>query len=165
MDKTLFIRIISGFFSGMVCVSMACAAPESASLMATPPQPTWNKLTVQQKIVLAPLSDTWDSMEHYRRKRWLGISGRFSSQSPAEQRRIQAQMQAWEKLTFEQRKEARKNFKTARQLPREKKQELKRKWAEYSSLSDAEKLKFLNIARPATDTRLPDPPVLPESTP
>ncbi|MDR2507500.1 MAG: DUF3106 domain-containing protein [Candidatus Accumulibacter sp.] len=149
----------------MIFVSTACAAPESASLMATPPQPAWNELTVQQKIVLAPLSDTWDSMEHSRRKRWLGISNRFSSQSPAEQRRIQAQMQAWERLTFEQRKEARKNFKTARQLPREKKQELKRKWAEYSNLSDAEKLKFLNMDRPATDTHSLDSPILPEVTP
>ena len=56
-----------------------CATP-SPSLIATPPQPKWTELTVQQRVVLAPLSDEWDSMEYYRQKKWLGIALRFLPQ-------------------------------------------------------------------------------------
>ena len=42
----------------------AWSASPSPSLIATPPQPKWTELSVQQRIVLAPLSDEWDSMEY-----------------------------------------------------------------------------------------------------
>jgi hypothetical protein len=127
-------------------------------------------LTVQQKIVLAPISDDWDSLEYYRQKKWLSIVTRFPSMAPEEQRRIQGQMQEWDKLSAEQRQQARQNFKTASQLPDEKKQEFKKKWAEYVNLPDDEKEKFKQQAaskpvpksgRPAasTTTVLPLPPI------
>jgi hypothetical protein len=127
------------------CCSLAStgwAETPSPSLIATPPQPKWSDLTVQQKIVLAPLSDDWDSMEYFRQKKWLVIAARFPEMTPEDQRRIQGQMQAWGKLTPEQRELARENFKTANQLPVEKKQELKQKWEEYSSLPEDEKEKL-----------------------
>jgi len=123
-------------------VTTGWAESSSPSLIATPPQPKWSELTVQQKIVLAPLSDDWDSLEYYRQKKWLGIAARYPVMTPEEQRRIQVQMQAWGKLTPEQRQLARENFKTAKQLPVEKKQELKQKWEEYSSLPEDEKEKL-----------------------
>lgn len=109
------------------------------SAIATPPQPQWTELTVEQRTILAPLSDDWDAMEYNRQKKWLGITRRFPTMLPEEQRRIQAQMQEWGKLTPEQRRLARENFMTANKLPAEKKQELKQKWEEYSSLPEEEK--------------------------
>ena len=47
-----------------ILAAPAGAASPSPSLIATPPQPKWTELSVQQKIVLAPLSDEWDSMEY-----------------------------------------------------------------------------------------------------
>lgn len=110
------------------------AAPSNPALMATPPQPKWSDLSIPQRIVLAPLSDDWDAMENYRQKKWISIAARFSEMPPEEQRRIQVQMQSWDKLSPEERNAARENFKTANQLPTEKKQQLKQKWEEYSSL-------------------------------
>ena len=101
----------------LTLTASAWAAPPSPSLIATPPQPKWTELTVQQKIVLAPLSDEWDSMEYYRQKKWLGIAVRFPSMTPQEQRRIQEQMQEWDKLSPEERQLAREKFKSATQLP------------------------------------------------
>ena len=109
------------------------------SAIVTPAQPQWTELTVEQKIVLAPLSDDWDILESNRQKKWLGIARRFASMTPAEQRRIQTQMQEWGKLTPAQRAQARENFITASQLPAEKKEELRQKWEEYSSLPEEEK--------------------------
>ena len=147
MVKTRLVAII---FTCVV-VTTGWAETPSPSLIATPPQPMWSELTVKQKIVLAPLSDDWDSMEYFRQKKWLGIAARFHEMTPEEQRRIQGQMQAWGKLTPEQRQLARENFKTANQLPVEKKQELKQKWEEYSSLpeDEKEKLKQQAASKPA----------------
>ena len=125
-------------------VSSSWAATPVPSLMATPPQPAWSELPVPQKIILAPLSDDWDSLESYRQKKWLGIAERFPSMTPLEQRRIQSQMQAWGKLTPEQRELARKNFLTASQLTEADKQALRQKWHEYSSLSPEEKNALIN---------------------
>jgi hypothetical protein len=130
-----------GLIAGLV-VTMGWAAPSSPSLIATPPQPKWSELTVQQKIVLAPLSDDWDSLEYFRQKKWLGIAATFPRMTPGEQRRVQAQMQEWGKLTPEQRQTARENFKTANQMSAAKKQELKQKWEEYSNLPEEEKEKL-----------------------
>jgi hypothetical protein len=118
------------------------AATSSPSLIATPPQPKWSELTVQQKIVLAPLSDDWDSLVYYRQKKWLSIVARFPTMTPEEQHRVQGQMQKWGKLSSEQRQLAREKFKTANRLPVEKREEFKKKWAEYSSLPEEEKEKF-----------------------
>lgn len=136
------------------------AATPSPSLIATASQPMWSELTVPQKIILAPLSDDWDSMESYRQKKWLGIANRFSVMNPDEQRRVQGQMQEWGKLTSEQRQLARENFKTVKQLPAEKKQELKQKWEEYSNLpvEEKEKLKQQAASKPAAKPGLPATP-------
>ncbi len=138
MVKTRFFGVILS----LILATTGWAATTSPSLIATPPQPKWSELTVAQKIVLAPLSDDWDSLENHRQKKWLTIVTIFPSLAPEEQRRIQGQMQEWDKLTVEQRQQARQNFKAASQLPEEKKQELKQKWEEYSSLPDAEKEKL-----------------------
>lgn len=132
-----------GIILSFLLATSGWAETPSPSLVATPPQPIWSELTVQQKIILAPLGSDWDSLPFFRQKKWLGIATRFPTMTPEEQRRIQAQMQAWGKLTPEQRQVARENFKTAKQLPAEKKQELKLKWEEYSNLPDdiKEKLK------------------------
>lgn len=121
-------------------------APSNPALMATPPQPKWSDLSVPQKIVLAPLSDDWDAMENYRQKKWLSIVARFSDLAPEEQRRVQVQMQSWDKLSPEERRTARENFKTASKLPSEKKQQLKQMWEEYSSLPESEKEKLKQLA-------------------
>ncbi len=135
MVKTRLVELIFG----CVFATTGWAATSSPSLIATPPQPTWSELTVQQKIVLAPLSDDWDSLAFYRQKKWLGIVGRFATMTPEEQRRVQVQMQGWGKLTPEQRQTARDNFQAASHLSEEKKKELKLKWEEYSNLPEDEK--------------------------
>ena len=138
--------------------SSSWAATPVPSLMATPPQPAWSELSVPQKIILAPLSDDWDSLESYRQKKWLGIAERFASMSPLEQRRIQSQMQVWGKLTPEQRELARKNFLTAKQLPEEEKQALRQKWREYSNLSPEEKIALISTPANTSFPQRPAPP-------
>lgn len=167
-------------FGIIICCILATsgwAVTSSPSLIVTPTQPKWSELTVAQKIILAPLSDDWDSFENFRQKKWLGIANRFPSMMLEEQRRIQKQMQEWGKLTPEERQLARENFKAAKELPAEKKQKLKQKWEEYANLppEQKERLKqqaanspptgpitksILPVAPPASN-RTESPPALP----
>lgn len=148
--------------AGFVAFTAWADAP-SPSVIVTPPQPQWSELTVEQKTILAPLSDDWDAMEYYRQKKWLGITRRFSNMTPEEQRRIQVQMQDWGKLTPDERRLARENFKTANQLPVEKKQQLRQKWEEYSSLPEEEKERLKQqadtrpVAKPGRASASPAP--------
>lgn len=136
------------------------AAPTNPALMATPPQPKWSELTVPQKIVLAPLSDDWDSMENYRQKKWISIAARFPELAQEEKRRIQIQMQSWDKLSPEERQAARENFKTTSKLPSERKQQLKQMWEEYSNLPDSEKEKLKQLAESQAATKPARPAIL-----
>lgn len=145
---------LAGLILSCLVASTGWAATSSPSLIATPPQPNWSELTIPQKIVLAPLSDDWDSLEYYRQKKWLHIAKRFPTMAPEEQRRIQGQMQEWGKLTSAQRQLARENFITVNQLSSEKKQKLKQKWEEYSSLPEDEKAK---LKQQATGNPVPKP--------
>lgn len=164
MAKTFLAGIILG---GLVALSptfspvWAAAPSDSPALIATPPQPAWSDLTIPQKIVLAPLSDDWDSLEYFRQKKWLTIAARFTAMSPEEQRRVQRQMQEWGKLTPLQRQIARENFKATSQLPNNKRQELKQKWEAYSSLPEEEKARFKAKATntPTERTRRAQPPL------
>lgn len=133
-------RLAALIFSSLLAITGWAATP-GPSVIVTPPQPQWNELTIQQKSVLAPLGGDWDAMEHYRRKKWVGIALRFPKMTPEEQQRIQGQMQEWTKLTPEQRQLAREKFQTVTQLPTEKKEALKQKWEEYSNLPEEEKEK------------------------
>jgi len=159
--------ILPGLVLVFFLATTGWAATPSPSLIVTPEQPKWSELTVQQKTVLAPLADDWDSLEYHRQKKWLGIVARFPTMTPKEQRRIQIQMQEWGKLTDDEREQARENYISTKQLPIEKKRELKKKWEEYSNLPEEERarlkeraMQFVNKTaggKPSTVPMVPPP--------
>lgn len=122
-------------------------------------QPSWVELSAEQKRILAPLSGEWDSMEGFRRKKWLGIAQRFQSMAPEEQTRMQRRMTAWAKLTPDERKRARSRYKSLQKAPPEKKEAVKLKWKEYKELPESEKARLK-----AEAARKPMPRSLPSKT-
>jgi hypothetical protein len=88
-------------------------------------------LNRQQKEVLAPLAEEWNSMDAVKRKKWLGIAKRYPGMTEAEQHRAQLQMRDWYSLTPEQREIVREKYKTIKKLPPDKRQEIKQKWRGY----------------------------------
>lgn len=163
---------LSGIVLAILFATTGWAATPSPSLIVAPPQPKWSELTVQQKTVLAPLSDDWDSLEYHRQKKWLGIVERFPAMTPQEQRRIQIQMQEWGKLSDDEREQARENYISTKQLPIEKKRELKKKWEEYSNLPEEERarlreraMQFVNKAAPTKPAPPPPPPPAADALP
>ena len=71
---------------------------------------------------------------------------------PQEQERVQRRMQAWAKLTPEQRRQARENYKHLVKAPRPvPNKDLREAWAEYQQLSPQERQSL--APPPSTDPR------------
>jgi len=102
-------------------------------------KPTWAELSAEQQAILAPLKPDWDTLDNDRRRKWIGIAKRYPNMKPMEQERVQKRMDAWVKLTVEQRRQARENYKRIAKVPPEKRARLRQQWAEYQALSPQER--------------------------
>lgn len=161
-------------FGLILAVNLWLASPLSHAAVTPPlPQPSWVELSAAQKHILAPLSGEWDSMEGFRRKKWLGIAQRYQSMSPEEQARMQRRMTDWAKLTPDERKRARDKYRSLQKAAPGKKEEVELKWKEYKELPESEKTRLkAEVARKPTPrpppSKAPAPPrpmATPESSP
>ncbi|MBI4984943.1 MAG: DUF3106 domain-containing protein [Rhodocyclales bacterium] len=129
-----------------VALGLAFISPAHA-VVPSIKQPSWIELTLEQKQTLAPLSDEWDRLEPWRRKKWLGIALRYKDMNADEQARVQRRMKDWIKLSPEERKAAREKFKTLQKAPAEHKEAIKQKWQEYKELPEEERKQFQEAAK------------------
>jgi len=141
----------------ILAIHTATAAPATA-VLATPPQPAWKALTVNQRTILAPLAGDWDQMENFRKKKWLGIADRYPRMSAEEQQRMQQRMREWAALTPEQRAKIRSSYKDYQKLTPEQKAAVEKKWQRYSNLPDEEKARLKEGKKPAPSAPPPAAP-------
>jgi hypothetical protein len=105
--------------------------------------PQWASLTADQQQILAPLQKDWPKLSREQKEKWLGIAKRYPKMTPIGQKRVQTRMEKWVKLTPEQRRQAREQYRSiATKVAPDRKEQLRRYWAEYQSLSPAEKRMF-----------------------
>ena len=95
--------------------------------------PVWASLTADQQQALAPLSGEWSK---------LARAKRYPAMQPEEQKRMQNRMQNWAKLTHEQRWEAREQYRSIGKAAPNRREELRKYWAEYQALPPHEKRMF-----------------------
>ena len=98
--------------------------------------PTWASLSPEQRSALAPLQDDWSSIDAPRKAKWLDLAGRYPKMPPSEQKRMQARMTEWARLSPQERAQARLNFQQAKQLPT---QERQVQWDAYQALPESER--------------------------
>src|SRR5690606_28909686 len=79
--------------------------------------PTWASLTADQRNLLAPFAEEWDSWLDGERRAWLALAARFPAMPPAEQVRARERIREWAQLGPEERRTARANFGMARRMP------------------------------------------------
>jgi len=138
-------------------------APSTVAAGAKPPaktldKPLWRDLTRAQQTALKPLQPEWDGMDGMRKRRWLEMSARFASMTPAEQQRVHERMREWMKLTPAQRNLARENFNKTRKLAPGQKAAT---WESYKQLSEEEKRKLArSAAKPQSTPSLPHSPII-----
>jgi hypothetical protein len=114
-----------------------------------PVRPTWAELTAEQQNILAPLKGDWENLARERRLKWVGLAKRYPTMKPEEQARVQRRMQAWAKLTPEQRRQARESYKNLAK-DKERRGNLREQWAEYQALPQEERE---SLVPPAADER------------
>ena len=103
---------------------------------AAPPKknPSWADLTPAQQQTLQPLAGEWDTLDPARRTKWIGIAKRYPAMSEIEQKRVQTRMSDWVKLTPDQRRVAREQFRKIGKLPPAKREVVTQQWEEYQQL-------------------------------
>ena len=122
MAKTLVALIVS------LCIAFSAAAAQSKPEAKKAPKPAWAELTTAQQQVLSPLQAEWEELDTIRRKKWVDIANRYPTMKQAEQQRLQKRMQEWAKLTPEERRAAREQYRTLKKIPPKQRKE---KWQEY----------------------------------
>ncbi|BAN34656.1 hypothetical protein SCD_n00815 [Sulfuricella denitrificans skB26] len=119
-----------------------CLLAQGIALAAQPPeprQPNWAELSLEQKRILSPVGDQWDSMPAIQRKRLLGVAKSYPKMKPDEQQRVQKRLKTWTSLTPDERTQARNKYEKLKQLPPEKRLEIQKKWQEYQQLPEEKK--------------------------
>ena len=123
------------FLLAAFAATAAVAAPKDKG-------PQWGALTANQQQILAPLAGEWNKLGIDHKRKWLGIAKRYPAMKAEEQKRVQSRMQAWAKLTPEQRWQAREQYRSIGKLTPDRRAELRRQWAEYQALPPNEKRMF-----------------------
>jgi hypothetical protein len=103
----------------------------AAGAAAAQAQTDWNRLSAQQRSVLAPLERDWSRVTPAQQQKWLEVANRYPSLPPDEQSRVQQRMGEWSRLSPQDRARARLNFQEARQIGREERQQ---QWDAYRAL-------------------------------
>ncbi len=152
-----------------ICIGVILASGAYPAVADVPAlnQPSWAELSADQRTILSPLAGEWAGLENFQRKKWLGITQRYSTMSADEQVRVQQRMRDWAKLTGAERKAARANYKSLKQVAPEQKEAIKQKWEEYSQLPDSDKhqLKADAARKPSVKTAAPAAPPRPLQQP
>lgn len=141
--STLVRTLLSAALSALVALGATAYAQERpANRVATPPaadtrtaRPNWSELSPKQQAVLAPLAADWESLDSTRRKKWVTIANRYPRMGTEEQTRLQERMQAWAKLTPQQRRVARENYRALRQLPSPQRSSVREQWQQRQTSS------------------------------
>jgi hypothetical protein len=147
----------------LALVALACLPAATA---ATPVAgPAWSSLSAEHKNILAPLAADWDKdLTRDQKVKWVGIAKRYPTMKPEEQNRVQMRMQKWAKLTSDQRWQARERYRSLGKIAPDRREELRRHWAEYQALPPHEKRMFdvpPNYMPPAVRRQRVKPPTTP----
>jgi hypothetical protein len=124
--RGIAVRLTVAFFA----LALGCAAH------AAPPKknPAWTDLTPEQQQTLLPLAGEWNELDAPRRTKWIGIAKRYPAMSEIEQKRVQTRMADWIKLTPDQRRDAREQYRKIGKLAPAKRESVTQQWEEYQQL-------------------------------
>ena len=91
-------------------------APAARASLIPLAQPLWSELTPAQRQVLGPLEPQWNGLPANSKRSWLTVAERVPKMPAAEREKALERIQEWARLTPEQRRLARNNYRLARTL-------------------------------------------------
>ena len=89
--------------------------PARPSLPTLAFKPGWSDLSNSQRQVLASFESQWQQLPLNEKRAWADLASRFPQMSEQDQARVQRRISEWAKLSPEERKLARANFRMAQQ--------------------------------------------------
>ena len=101
------------------------------ALGAAHAQTPWDSLSAAQRSALAPMQQTWPTLNQQQQQQWLALARDFENKSPAERATLHEHMSEWVRMTPEQRERARAGFGQARSVSE---QEKRARWQQYQTL-------------------------------
>lgn len=113
-----------------------------SNLAAAAPYKSWLQLTAAQQVALRPLATQWDTLPTKLQKNLLTASAHYPQLSSRHKMLFQSRLEAWSKLSPEQRQRAREKFlafsKIKPEIRAQVKQMTQSQHTEISSASNAE---------------------------
>ncbi len=130
--------------------------PDVPKVLPLAAVPGWSALTLDQKLILAPLQHDWPELGREHRSKWLSVAARLPSLPPEEQARMQERMRDWVRLSPTERRKARTRFQSAKQVGASERQA---KWEAYQALPAEKRAELADTAaRKQTAAALPSLP-------
>ena len=130
----------------LAAAALALALIGAPVWAVTSPQPKWSALSPARQAALEPLKSEWDKLPNNRKLKWIGVADKLPTMKPDEQLRIRKNMAHWAKLTPDQRRVARENYQTLKEVPPAQKKELHQA---YQKLPDQQKQSLTRDAEKA----------------
>ena len=148
------VRLFCGL--ALACASLGPIWAQSPTPPTAPqtgqPSSSWQRLSASEKRALAPLASRWSELSEIQKGKWITISHNFDQLSAAEKSMMHARMTEWVNLSPIQRNQARLNFNTLQNLPKDEK---KAKWDEYQSLTAEQKRQLSSVNQGPAKTTAP----------
>ena len=110
----------------------------------------WNQLSPIQQEALSPLASQWDSLPNKLQSHLLFSSKQYPTLTLEKKKLFISRLQAWSKLTPEQRERARQKYLAIKKLSAEKQAELRRAAIEKANKNAA--ASNVQVASPLTQT-------------
>lgn len=126
--------------------SVPIAVPQSSvkTPVTVPAGDTWLSLTPPQKIALAPLEKSWDTLSEGQKRKWLALAKTFPDLGAPEQDKLHSRMAEWAALSPKDREAARLNFAQSKSVT---KSDRAANWEAYQTLSLDEREKLAQGAK------------------
>jgi hypothetical protein len=95
-------------------------------------QPLWKDLKAEQQQLLAPFADQWNTLPAEEKRAWVSLANRVPNMSQDERVKAQGRIVEWARLSPDQRRLARQNYRLAKSLPSEQRVA---QWESYQTLT------------------------------
>ncbi len=120
--------------SGASTAPEATKPPQRTSLVPLV-KPLWSSLAEGERKLLEPFAEQWNTWSAAEKRVWVSLAGRFPKLAPAEQAKAKERIAEWAALSPAERKQARANYRLARQMSSE---ERVTQWQRYEEMTPAQ---------------------------
>ena len=122
------------------------------------PQTPWTSLKPEERHILGPVADRWETFPGYQQQRLITSARKYPTLQPIQKERFDARLRGWAEMTPEQRRAARETYQGLRRLPPAQQHELRQRWLQRHQGEEASEPNF----EPAPPTRSVPGPVAPD---